>query len=274
MEGWTLPGPTIDYEHASRDLREFGYCVIADLLVGEELAILKGSVRFIVDEERRAGTLWYSNGNQKIFMLINHGAEYLRLVEHEAALRFVWELLGPDPLLASITANITQPGNVQQKLHADQQYIPAPWHFCFAMNVIWILDDFTEYNGATVVVPGSHLLGQPPTYENVPQVPIIGPAGSAVILDGRLWHGSGVNKTESDVRAAILAHYCAPFIRQQENVCRSIDPNVRGGLSASQRKLLGYDIWSGLGVVNGFPRDWNGRKSRSGPTNADGIFDE
>jgi ectoine hydroxylase-related dioxygenase (phytanoyl-CoA dioxygenase family) len=94
-----------------------------------------------------------------------------------------------------------------------------------------------------------------------------------VLIDGRVWHGSGQNKTSSQPRAAILACYCAPFLRQQENVFRSLDPEVRRRLSARMRRLLGYDVWRGLGVVGGLPVDWTGRPGeRSGPTNADGAF--
>ena len=141
------------------------------------------------------------------------------------------------------------------------------------MNVVWALDGFTASNGATVVAPRTHLLRRTPTTELPPLVPVLCPAGSAVVLDGRVWHASGENRTASTVRVAVLAHYCAPYIRQQENIFRSINPDVRRRLTPRQRRLLGYDIWSGLGVVNGLPRDWVDHPDRTGPTNADGIFD-
>ncbi|MBB6175126.1 ectoine hydroxylase-related dioxygenase (phytanoyl-CoA dioxygenase family) [Nocardiopsis mwathae] len=269
-----LPKPTADHDQARADLREHGYCVLAGVLDADEIDTLRGSVLRIAERERDSGTHWSSNGNQKSFMLINHGREFLDLVENPVALDFSAALLGPDLLLSSITANTARPGNVQQQLHADQQYVPEPWPYVSSMNVVWALDDFTEENGATVVVPGSHRQGTAPRPDAGPLVPITGPAGSAVVLDGRVWHAAGANRTESELRVAILSHYCAPFIRQQENIFRSIDPDLRRRLTPSQRRLFGYDIWSGLGVVNGLPRDWAHRKDRSGPTNADGIFPE
>lgn len=269
-----LPYPVTDHEKARADLRDHGYCILADVLDATQVAVLRESVMRIAAAERASGEDWISNGNQKCFMLINHGQEFLDVVENPVALEFSAELLGPDLLLSSVTGNITRPGNVRQQLHADQQYVPEPWHYVSSMNVVWALDEFTESNGATVVVPGSHKLGRAPDPDAGPLVKILGPAGSAVVLDGRVWHAAGRNDTASQERVAILSHYCAPFIRQQENIFRSIDPELRGRLTAAQRKLFGYDIWSGLGVVNGLPRGWADYKDRSGPTNADGIFSD
>ncbi|RKT57777.1 phytanoyl-CoA dioxygenase family protein [Saccharothrix australiensis] len=274
MSEKTLPAPTTDFAQAKRDVREHGYAVLAGLLSADQVARLRERVEVVAAEQRERQEDWTTNGNQKVFMLLNHGQEFLELAEHPVAVEFAADQVGPDPLLSSITANIAKPGNVQQQLHADQQYVPEPWPYVSSMNVVWALDDFTSENGATVVVPGSHLLQRAPdgTHERLES--ITGPAGSAVVLDGRVWHGAGVNKTESGTRIAILSHYCAPYIRQQENIMRSLRPEVRSSLTAGQRKLLGYDVWSGLGVVGGPPRDWTTRKDRSGPTNADGLFQD
>jgi ectoine hydroxylase-related dioxygenase (phytanoyl-CoA dioxygenase family) len=74
-----------------------------------------------------------------------------------------------------------------------------------------------------------------------------------MVFDGRLWHQTGANVTESERRHGILAYYCRPFMRTQENWFLSIDPAVlerRPGL----RALLGYDLYFSLGMVDGMPR--------------------
>ena len=58
-------------------------------------------------------------------------------------------LLDPMFLMSSITANITGPGGHPMYLHYDQDYVPGPWPpFPLVANIIWMLDDFTEGNGA------------------------------------------------------------------------------------------------------------------------------
>jgi hypothetical protein len=268
----TLPFPTESDLVAQDHLAQFGYCILSGVLPSGEVQRLRKLVLAAAAEERGQGQEWISNGNQKVFMLLNLDDVFLDLVLQPRAMKFARNLLDSEPLLSSVTANITRPGNALQALHADQQYVREPWHYAAALNIIWALDDFTEKNGATVVVPGSHKIGAPPDTQRLPEVSAIAPRGSMIVIDGRTWHGSGENSTASETRAAILAHYCVPWLRQQENLFRSMQPAVRARLTPHLRTLLGFDVWSGLGVVNGFPREWQGRASRTGPTNADGIF--
>ena len=101
---------------------------------------------------------------------------------------------------------------------------------------------------------------------------MLGEAGSLGFIDGRVWHGTSSNTTPNERRRGIFAYYCAPYLRQQENVFRSLDTVVRWALSPRMRKLLGYDIWYGLGTVDGIPREWLGTSQREGPVNVDGAF--
>lgn len=257
------------------DLLARGFCVIEDILDPLDVRELRDRVYALAREEVLAGESWFSNGNQRIFMLLNKGQQFVRLAEHPGALDLVGSLLGPDFLLSSITANIANPGNVPQALHADQQYVPPPWPYPLAVQVAWMIDDFTASNGATRIVDGSHARGDaaPPDYDG-PFVFATGRAGSLLCLDGRTWHGTGIHSGTAESRAGIFAYYCAPYIRQQENVFRSLRPDVRQDLSPRMRELLGFTIWNGLGGVDGLPREWIGRSSRSGPTNRDRIFEE
>lgn len=268
-----LPVPRHDPTEARKDLDSFGYCLVEDGLTTAELDRLGQSLDAVAEQERDDGTAWFSNGNQRVFALTGKGPEFLSLVEHPLALEMATHLLGAERLLSSITANIALPGNQPQALHTDQQYVKEPWAWPATINVVWLLDDFTEENGGTRIVPGTHQIGVAPFSDAVPTVSATAPAGSVLCIDGRVWHGTGRNITASCRRRAIFAYYCVPFLRQQENVFQSLPAATREGLSPTLRQLLGYDVWQGLGVVAGLPLKWMGTGRRSGPVNADPISD-
>ena len=82
---------------------------------------------------------------------------------------------------------------------------------------MWAITDFTEENGATRIIPGSHLRDEPPNpLEHYDTIPAEMPKGSVLVWVGSLWHGGGANRTDTR-RVGIAMNYCAGYIRQQEN---------------------------------------------------------
>lgn len=137
-------------------------------------------------------------------------------------------------------------------LHADQIFVPEPWASePQGMNIAWCLDDFTEANGATRFVPGSHKLNRAPAPDEAPPtVPMEAPAGSIVVFESRVWHKTGDNRTADQLRAGVFAWYTKPIYRTQENWFLSLRPEVREFSSDEALVLLGYKA-QGLGLVHG-----------------------
>lgn len=244
-------------EEVFRDLDDEGYAVVRDVLDADELAGLRDALDRAAAEDDAAGTASRYGpelSNQRVWALLNRGDEFVAVATHPLALEIVGARLGKDFLITSMTANITAPGGDREigRLHTDQSYLPEPWPYVLAINLVWFLDDFTPENGATLVVPKSHLSGTFPSSELAPSAPkqLTGPAGSLAIWDGRLHHATGLNKTLDQRRRGVLVTYCPPFIRGQENWTRSLRPEVLAAhpeLSA----LCGFDEWMTLGGVNG-----------------------
>lgn len=262
---------TESLDKAFANLDSDGFCVVPDVLGKHQVDQLNGVLDALAAQERTTGTSWYSHGNQRVFNLANKGQIFLDLIAHPLALELARHMLGPDCLLSSITANIANPGNTPQHLHADQGYIPQPWPRAEAVNLIWVLDPFTAQNGATRIIPGSHRWASPPAPKSR-TVALEAPLGALVCMDGRVWHGTGRNETDGTPRRGLFAYYCRPYVRQQENFSRSLRRDLLDRLSPTQRALLGFDIWEGLGSVNGLPVDWMDGRQRIGPTNEDGLF--
>jgi ectoine hydroxylase-related dioxygenase (phytanoyl-CoA dioxygenase family) len=110
-----------------------------------------------------------------------------------------------------------------------------------------MLDDFNDANGGTRLVPGSHLDPGRTDYALEDTVAAEGPAGSALVFDGRLTHGTGANVTEAQERVAVLTYHCRPFVRQQENYLLGLDPELRRNERGIFLRRLGFWIWAGLG---------------------------
>jgi hypothetical protein len=188
--------------------------------------------------------------NQRVWNLINKGAVFGRLALNPLVSQLVGSLLGPEFLLFSFTANIARLGGRPQPLHGDQVFVRPDTPYPVIANCLWMLDDFTPTNGATRVVPGSHTEGRwPRPGEPIEAHPATGPRGTIMVWDGRLWHGTGANETTVP-RHGLLAAYCAPFIRQQENATVSTSPGVLANCSDELRALLGFRSWAGLGSID------------------------
>lgn len=115
--------------------------------------------------------------------------------------------------ISSFQANILKPGATQQKIHIDSP-LPDPQP-CWQVkaNTITLLDAFTQFNGGTMVVPGSHKYLRKPTgtsHELGQLVSIIAPVGTTIVTLGGLWHASGSNKSENS-RVVVLGSYCASY---------------------------------------------------------------
>lgn len=250
---------TTDLTQAKADLDEHGYCLIEGVLSADRAAEIRRRLSEIAEQEIADGTDYvYENGaNQRIWTLLNKGDEFVDIAFDPTVAKLTAHLLGPEYLLSNLDANIAGPGGNPMFMHADQGFVPPPWPpFPLVSNAMWMLDDFTPSNGATRIVAGSHKRGEPPafTIDDSTTAPVCAPAGSVMVFDGRLWHQTGRNVTASERRFGILAYYCRPFMRTQENWFLSIDRAVLDR-HPQLPHLLGYDNFLSLGMVDGMPRD-------------------
>jgi ectoine hydroxylase-related dioxygenase (phytanoyl-CoA dioxygenase family) len=252
-------------EQAKRDLAADGYCVIENILTRQDIVALKTRLAEQAEGERARGIAFHDGGptrpNQRVWMLVNKGRMFRDLVLHPIVDALMGHLLGPDFLLSSLTANIASPGGERMVLHTDEGYVgfwtPVP----VVANIAWMLDDFTEANGATRLVPKSHLNQTvtprsssyaPSDAANYPKpedtIAVEGKAGSILCFDGRIWHGTGANSTNRP-RHALLSYHCRPFVRQQENFALGILPEIRDSERPALLNRLGFAPWAGLGRV-------------------------
>ena len=118
-----------------------------------------------------------------------------------------------------------------------------------AVNAMTMITDFTEANGATRLVPLSHLSGRQPVPDlpdSVLSVPALGRAGDVVIWEGRTWHAAGENFTNAP-RYGLVTIFAVPQVRTLQNFTLGTKAQVLEGASPELLKLLGFKVWSGYG---------------------------
>ena len=188
----------------------------------------------------------------RIYNLLAFGPRFEQIPVHPSVLPIVEGVLDPGCLISSLSSISIQPGETAQPIHADDQLIPIPKpHPPTVCNSMWALTDFTEANGATRLVPGSHLSDHSPDY-GAPYDSIAAemPAGSVLIWHGSLWHGGGANDTDMP-RVGIAMNYCAGYIRQQENQQLGLPRETVEHFSPRLRELVGYGVYNMLiGHIN------------------------
>jgi ectoine hydroxylase-related dioxygenase (phytanoyl-CoA dioxygenase family) len=182
----------------------------------------------------------------RIYNLLAHGAPFERVPVHPQVLPIIEGVLDAGCLISSLSSIAIDPGEIAQPIHADDMVIPLDKpHRPIVCNSMWALTDFTEANGATRLVPGSHKLPNPEyggAYETVAGEMRV---GDVLIWDGSLWHGGGGNTT-GQRRMGMAMNYCAGFIRQQENQQLGLTPDQVRAFSPRLRELVGYGVYQGL----------------------------
>jgi ectoine hydroxylase-related dioxygenase (phytanoyl-CoA dioxygenase family) len=259
--GKDLPVPTTDLGQMRRDMERWGYCLVAEAMSAEQLAAVRTRVYEQAAGERKAGVAYFGAGTprpgevvppiQLVHSLLNKGDLFRRVLEFEPDVfqggpvveQILTEMLGPTWLVSTFLSLITEKSNLPQSGHLDQ--VTAPYISPVApmsCNTMILLDDFSPENGGTLICPGSHKI----TSQNVsidnplpPMINVTAPAGTALMFEGRMIHGAGVNRTNKPRAALILDSRCH-FLRAQELFLYSVAEDVLSRLSPKTLGRLGF----------------------------------
>jgi ectoine hydroxylase-related dioxygenase (phytanoyl-CoA dioxygenase family) len=226
-------------------LDEDGFLPLPGILDAGQLLVIRGRLAELTAAEgQRAGTeVHQEEGTDRLADLVNKDPVFDVCFTNPRILAAMAHVLG-DFTLSSLNARAALPGHGAQRLHADWGEAVAPGNYRVC-NSIWLIDDFTEDNGPTRVVPGSHRSARLPRevmadpWAPYPgEVKVLGQAGTVVIFNSHLWHGGTQNVTGRP-RRALHSYFCRRGVKQQLDQAAYVRPGTLARLSPAARYILG-----------------------------------
>src|SRR6185295_16975324 len=182
-------------DHVAR-IRRDGFTIVEDAIEPKLVDALNAALARLERELDAKPAINGFEGHKtvRIYNLLKFGEPFTRVPVHGNVLAVVERVLDPGCLISSLSSIAIDPDEIAQPIHADDMVIPLKKpHIPIVCNSMWALTDFTDANGATRLVPGSHLKDNPQYGGAYETIPAKMRRGSVLVWDGSLWHGGGAN---------------------------------------------------------------------------------
>lgn len=230
---------------------EDGFAIVENYLTREDVAAKRADLERILDSNPTGRNEFEGFNTQRIYAVFAKTRTFDTQAVDPLVTGVCERLLGPGFLLSAPVGICIGPGEKAQPIHTDDGVYPIERpHQPFVLNTMWALDDFTEANGATVVVPGSHKWVDQRPEEDTETIRATMPAGSVMFFVGGVFHGGGANETDRS-RLGVILEYCAGYLRPQENHVLGVPKEIVASLPRELQELLGYSVLGLLGNVDG-----------------------
>jgi len=228
-----------------------GACIVDGLMDAHDVVDARASLADVVAAGPSGRNDFEGFRTQRVYALFAKTRAFDRPAVHPLVLGVLDRVLGHYQLSAP-TGIAIGPGERAQVLHRDEGIYPLPQDFPnVVVNTMWALDDFTDANGATRFIPGSHRwTGRTPTGGEETTGAVM-PAGSVAFYLGKVWHGGGANTTDQP-RLGVILEYVTAWLRPQENHILAVPRHIVAELPERLQELLGYNIYPPfVGYVDG-----------------------
>jgi ectoine hydroxylase-related dioxygenase (phytanoyl-CoA dioxygenase family) len=235
-------GTDVGVDEVVAAMDEHGYCVVESLLPAEQVAAIRADLKRVLETVPLGRNEFEGFGTRRIYNLFAKTRALDDVALHPLLIGVVEQVLGPCQFSAPVGIEIG-PGEPAQVIHQDDAVYPMPWpHRDVVMNSMWAFDDFTEANGATRIIPGSHRRSDPGYPDDLTTIPLEMPAGSVVFYPGTVLHGGGANRTDRP-RLGVILEFVAAWVRPQENHVLGVPKDVVRELPTKLQELLGYNVY-------------------------------
>ena len=206
------------FQEALTDVHDRGYVIIEDVLPPSDCDDYRQILEQFMAVSPAGRNVFEGTSSHRLYALLAKSERFADMIEHPLALAFAEHFLGESCLLSACLSINLHPGETVQPWHTDDGHISVPQpHRVFGVSVFWALDDTTEMNGATEVLPFSHQwdtpdiagrlqdehFGQLEDLSDTAQgdiecIKATMKAGSVMIMRSDVWHRGGANQTNTD----------------------------------------------------------------------------
>jgi len=259
------------FQEALTDVHDRGYVIIEDVLSSSDCNDYRQILEQFMAVSPAGRNVFEGTSSHRLYALLAKSDRFAEMIEHPLALAFAEHFLGESCLLSACLSINLHPGETVQPWHTDDGHISVPQpHDVFGISVFWALDDTTETNGATEVLPYSHQWESPDIVDRledehfeqrsalsehpqagIDRVKATMKAGSLMIMRSDVWHRGGANQTNED-RLIVTPQYCAGWARPLETMLLAVSPETVARLPSRTQALLGYSIHTPfMGYVDG-----------------------
>lgn len=221
-------------------LDQQGYVNFGKILTTSQARQMSARIDEIAAEEAGdAGKDFHTEqGATRLGTLINKDPCFDICFLHPKALAAVAYVIAGDFGLSSITSRAALPGEGLQALHLDCD--PG----FRSANALWMIDDFTEENGPTRLVPGSHKLCKypaemiDPVADHPDQIHLLGAAGSLVVINAHTWHGG--TRNPSPIPRRLVSAFFSAKDHYQSIAHRHLSQAARSRLSPAAQTVIDF----------------------------------
>ncbi|MCB0507272.1 MAG: phytanoyl-CoA dioxygenase family protein [Bacteroidetes bacterium] len=222
-----------------------GFVAIDSTLDEHYLSELRKIMLELIEVEKEAINLETYRDYGFLLCALHYADKYPQILEvlnNQEMLKFVETILEKWFIVYLYSNNCIPPngGNTKAyKPHIDTPRYINNYHQSVVAMIT--MDDYTEENGATWVLPASQEVREKPTdeyfYNNAFRLVV--PKGTICFFDPRVWHAAGTNFS-SDWRTCLLIVFCRPWMKQRVDIPRFMSHIDKNTLSKHLQQLLGF----------------------------------
>ena len=231
-------------------LDDAGCCVLQDLVPASTMDAIASELGEFADVGSIGASNFEGHTTRRTGSPLPRSPTFQTIATHPLVLAAGDHVLGHATTWRFSAAEFIEigPGETAQRLHRDQwKYDMVDFGFEVELNGMWAVTDFTELNGATRIVPGSHRLGNQEEFDNRDTVAAEMSKGSLLLYTGSLYHGGGANKSDG-WRAGLSLQHSVGWLTQSTNQFLECPPSAVSDWSDELLRFIGYTkAGNGLG---------------------------